>query len=254
MWAAVHRASHQTLEGGSILKDPFACPILGEGSRSLIAQEAADPSRRMMRLFTAARSRFAEDALARSVSRGVRQAVILGAGLDTFALRNPHAPTGLHVFEVDYPATQNWKRARLRNAGIALPASLTFAPVDFERQSLGDGLIAAGFWPDQPAFFQLLGVVLYLTREANAATLDYIARIPESEVVFDYNEQMASIGEPWLSYFNPGELAADLRARGFSEIEDLGLAELGSRYFDLPQDEPDRTAGKHMIRARRIIA
>jgi methyltransferase (TIGR00027 family) len=90
------------------------------------------------------------------VARGLRQVVVLGAGLDTFSLRNPYADLGVRVFEVDYPATQQWKRERLRQAGLAIPGSLTFAPVDFERQSLADGLEAAGFDADRPAFFQWL--------------------------------------------------------------------------------------------------
>ena len=192
---------------------------------------AADPSRRGMRLFVVSRSRFSEQALAASVARGARQVVVLGAGLDTFALRNPFPD--VRVFEVDFPATQAWKRERLREAGLALPDTLTFAPVDFERESLADGLVRAGFRCDQPAFFQWLGVVPYLTREAISSTLDFIAGIPDSAVVLDYTEPFdnysperraslmavaehaAARGEPWLSFFDPPELAAILRDKGF---------------------------------------
>ena len=177
--AAVHRAVHQTLEGGKIFADPLAVTVLGKEARAIIAEAAADPRQRPMRLFIAARSRFAEDCLSAAVSRGVRQAVVLGAGLDTFSLRNPHAPLGLHVFEVDHPATQAWKRERLMREGLAIPASLTFAPVDFEQQSLADGLLAAGFQSDRSAFFHWLGVVPYLTRDAISATFSFIARLPE---------------------------------------------------------------------------
>src|ERR1700752_674340 len=104
--AAVHRAAHQTLEGGKIFADPLARTILGKEARTIIEEEAADPSRRPMRLFIATRSRFAEDCLSAAVARGVRQAVVLGAGLDPFSLRNPHARLGLHVFDVDHPAKQ----------------------------------------------------------------------------------------------------------------------------------------------------
>src|SRR5204862_4639541 len=147
---------------------------------------ASDPAQRSMRLFVAARSRFSEETMAACVARGVRQVVILGAGLDTFSLRNPHA--GVTVYEVDYPATQAWKRERLAQAGVALPPSLTFASVDFERQSLADGLAAAGFRSDRPAYFQWLGVTPYLTREAIVATLDFVAAIKGAEIVFDYAE------------------------------------------------------------------
>src|SRR5450432_3003501 len=166
--AAAYRALHQTLEGGVIFNDPFALRILDDETRAGLDERAADLSLRPLRLFIAARSRFSEDTLAAGVIRGVRQVVVLGAGLDTFALRNPHASQGVRVFEVDYPATQGWKRDRLKQAGLALPASLTFASVDFERQSLAEGLAAAGFRADAPAFFQWLGVVPYLTRDAFA--------------------------------------------------------------------------------------
>ena len=182
--AAAHRAIHQILEGGAIFKDPFASRILDERTAVSLNEMAADESLGPMRLLIAARSRFSEDALAACVARGVRQIVILGAGLDTFSLRNPFADAGVRVFEVDYPATQAWKRERLKEAGLALPASLTFVPIDFEQHSLAEGLAGAGFRSDRPAFFQWLGVVVYLSREAILVTLDVIASIPASAVVF----------------------------------------------------------------------
>jgi methyltransferase (TIGR00027 family) len=148
--AAMHRAVHQTLEDGAIFADPYALQILDDEARTNLPAMAADPAHRPMRLFIAARSRFSEEAMAACVARGVRQVVILGAGLDTFALRNPYA--GVAVYEIDYPATQAWKRERLAQIGLALPPSLTFAPMDFERQSLGEGLSAAGFRADASAF------------------------------------------------------------------------------------------------------
>jgi methyltransferase (TIGR00027 family) len=222
-----------------------------------------------MRLFVTARSRFSEDALAASVARGVRQVVVLGAGLDTFSLRNPFAEKGVRVFEVDHPATQAWKRERLEQAGIALPALLTFAPVDFERQSLAEGLANAGFDRNRPAFFQWLGVVPYLTQEAISATLDYVAGVPASAVVFDYTEpfenhtperranlmataeRAAARGEPWLSFFNPGELSALLRDKGFGAIEDLGFAELAGRFSPELAEGLQPGPGGHVICAKR---
>jgi len=267
--AAAYRAIHQTLERGIIFSDPFASRILDDETRARLDETAADPSLRPMRLFIAARSRFSEDTLAACVARGMRQIVVLGAGLDTFSLRNPHAGQGVRVFEVDYPATQGWKRERLKQAGLAVPASLTFAPIDFERQSLADGLTAAGFDADRPAFFQWLGVVPYLTREAVSVTLDFIAGVPESEVVFDYAEpfenypaerranvmavaaRAASLGEPWLSLFDPVELAEMLRNNGFGLVEDLGLAELTDRFYGALKQDIRIGAGPHVIRAQR---
>ena len=116
--AAAYRAVHQTHEGAAIFRDPFALQILDEDTRAMLDAVAADPSRRGMRLFVVSRSRFSEEALAASVARGTRQVVVLGAGLDTFALRNPFPD--VRVFEVDFPATQAWKRERLREAGLAI--------------------------------------------------------------------------------------------------------------------------------------
>src|SRR5579863_1243640 len=138
--AAAHRAAHQLLEGGQVFADPLAVSILGAPAAELTRAELRAPATRGMRLFIAARSRFAEDTLAAAVARGVRQYVVLGAGLDTFAYRNPFETAALRVFEVDHPATQEWKRAQLGAAGIAIPAWMTFVAVDFERQSLEEGL------------------------------------------------------------------------------------------------------------------
>jgi methyltransferase (TIGR00027 family) len=265
--AAAHRAVHQTLEGGVIFTDPFAVHILDGDTRARLPNMAADPSQRSMRHFIAARSRFSEDAMAASVARGVRQVVILGAGLDTFSLRNTHVDKNVAVFEVDYPATQAWKQERLRQAGLDIPTSLVFAPVDFERQGLSEGLAAAGFDADRPAYFQWLGVVPYLTREAIIATLDFIAGIAGSEVVFDYAEpfenfppamranltaiaaRTASLGEPWLSLFDPPEMSALLQARRFAQFWDVPRVELAARYYgDLGRGVVPG-AGPHLVRA-----
>jgi len=266
--AAAYRAIHQTVEGGAIFSDPFAAQILDDETRASLDETAADPSLRPMRLFIAARSRFSEDTLVGCVARGARQVVVLGAGLDTFSLRNPHEGQGVRVFEVDYPATQAWKRERLKQAGLAVPLSLTFAPVDFERQSLAEGLNAAGFRADRPAFFQWLGVVPYLTREAVSLTLDFIAQVPQSEVVFDYAEPLqnypanrradaiavaaraASRGEPWLSHFAPAELSAMLRSKGFAIVEDLGMAEIADRFYGALKRGIVTGPGGHLVRAR----
>ncbi len=267
--AAAYRAIHQTLDGGVIFSDPFAARILDDEIRARLDETAADLSLRPWRLFIAARSRFSEDTLAACVARGVRQVVVLGAGLDTFSLRNPHAGQGVRVFEVDYPATQAWKRERLKQAGLAVPASLTFAPVDFERQSLADGLRAAGFQPDHPAFFQWLGVVPYLTREAISLTLDFIAGVPESEVVFDYAEPFENYsddrradvievaaraawrGEPWLSLFDPAELSKMLRNKGFGIVEDLGMAGIAERFYGALKQGIVIGPGGHVVRAQK---
>jgi len=267
--AAAYRAIHQLLEGGAIFADPFAARILDDEGRAGLDEMAANPSLRPMRLLIAARSRFSEDTLAVCVARGARQVVVLGAGLDTFSLRNPYASLGVRVFEVDYPATQAWKRDRLKQAGLAIPDSLTFAPVNFERQSLAEGLAAAGFRADRPTFFQWLGVVPYLTREAIVATLDFIAGVPDAQVVFDYAElfenypeqrrawiiaiaeSAAARGEPWLSLFDPPELSEMVRKRGFAVVEDLGMAEIARRFYGPLREGIALGPGAHLVRAAR---
>jgi len=167
------------------------------------------------------------------------------------------------------PATQAWKRERLKEAGLALPASLTFVPIDFERQSLAKGLAGAGFRSDCPAFFQWLGVVVYLSREAILVTLDVIASIPASAVVFEYTEpfenhspegctrlmaaaeRAAARGEPWLSFFNPTELSAILRGKGFTDVEDLRVAEMVKRYPSALATGLSISPGGHVVRAEK---
>jgi len=264
--AATYRAAHQVLEGGRIFADPLALQILGADAQALARQTEENPSKRKMRIFIAARSRFAEEALAAAVERGIRQVVVLGAGLDTYAYRSPFGDC-LQIFEVDHPATQDWKRKCLADAGIPLPSSLVFAPLDFERQTLSEGLAAAGFDPAQPTFFMWLGVVIYLSEPLVWSTLDFIAGLPnEAHVVFDYSSppsslspqgfldhdrraaHVAELGEKFLTHFETEELCTRLVAHGFTEIEDLSPRQIALRYF------PDRGSaltdnGGHVVHA-----
>ncbi len=199
-----------------------------------------------LRAFLVARSRYAEDMLATAVAQGVTQYVLLGAGLDTFAHRNPYSQ--LRVFEVDHPATQQWKRELLAAGSLPAPENLTYAPVDFESQALPDQLRASGFDSTSPTFFAWLGVVPYLTREAFRSTLGFIASQPAgSGVVLDYGQPRSALpfleklahdslasrvqlaGEPFQLFFTPSEIAAELTA--FHKIEDLGSTEINARYF-----------------------
>lgn len=191
--AAAHRAAHQILEQGRIFSDPLALRILGEDSKIAIHRAEEEASSRRMRIFIAVRTRFAEDALAAAIAQGVRQLVVLGAGLDTYAYRSTRG-NQLRIFEVDHPATQGWKRQRLEEVAIPLPNWLTFAPVDFERETLAEGLAAADFDSSQQTFFTWLGVVPYLTTSAIWSTLGFIASLPNgAHVVFDYGNPPASL-------------------------------------------------------------
>lgn len=264
--AAAHRAAHQVLEEGRIFTDPLALRILGVDAETVARDAEQHPSRRFMRIFIAVRTRFAEDALAAAVERGVRQLVVLGAGLDTYAYRGPFRDR-LRVFEVDHPATQAWKRERLRDAAIPLPASLTFAPVDFEHQTLAEGLAAAGFDPAQQTFFTWLGVVPYLPEDAVWSTLAFLAGLPGgAHVVFDYGDPpdtlapdarayhdqraavVESLGEAWVTYFQADALRAKLLGLGFTEVDDLGPPQIATRYFpNRARALPEK--GGHILRA-----
>jgi len=252
---AIRRAAHQLLDQPKVLDDPLALRIIGT--------EAADDLRsnpkehhafsRAFRAFMAARSRYAEDELARAVAYGVTQYVVLGAGLDTFAYRNPHP--GLRVFEVDHPSTQAWKREQLQAAHIPTPPSLNFVPIDFEKQTLADGLEHSGLDIRSPAFFSWLGVTPYLTYEACMTTLSFIASmLPGSGVVFDFavdpallnpgqrqalhalSKRVAAAGEPFQLFFDPGKLQDELKSLGFGRTELLQGKQINARYFNNRSD------------------
>lgn len=257
---ALRRAAHQILDSPLVLDDPIALRIVGaRAERELRASPAGHRLRiaRALRAFIVVRSRLAEDALAAAVARGVAQYVVLGAGLDTFAYRNPFP--GLRVFEVDHPATQAWKRVQIADASIGVPASVTYAPVNFEHQTLADGLASAGFHRDAPAFFSWLGVTMYLTEAAVMATFGYMASTaPGGGVAFDYGvprhslsfvgriahdvmaNRVAAAGEPFQTFFDPADLASRLAALGFSSVLDWTADDLNARYFK------DREDGLHV--------
>jgi len=251
---AMRRAAHQLLDRPPIFDDPLAVRIAAGGNvvdfEREIERAERSPIAPYLRAFMAVRSRCAEDELAEAIGRGVRQYVILGAGLDTFAYRNPHPADALRVFEVDHPATQAWKRERLQAAGIGATGALTFVPVDFDAQLLGPALLAAGYCSDEPAFFGWLGVTPYLDTSTVMETLGFVARSPrQSGIVFDYAvspdlldtfqlavfgriaAKVAAAGEPFRSTFDPVELASQMHALGFREIDDLDEEILNARYF-----------------------
>jgi methyltransferase (TIGR00027 family) len=252
---AMSRAAHQIFDVPRVFEDPVAVTIMGpKVTGGIRAAERRFNGRyaRALRAFLVARSRIAEDALAEAVARGVRQYVVLGAGLDTFAHRNPHAALGLRVFEVDHPATQEWKRQMISRARLGSPESLVYVPVDFENQRLAERLIANGFQAHQPTFFSWLGVTMYLSHEAIHETLRFVAqsRISRSGIVFDYltlppryavlrrwglrllQRRVAAAGEPWRTFYEPAQLHGELTGLGFATVRDFGSDEINARFFD----------------------
>lgn len=267
---AVRRAAHQLLDDPRVFEDPLALTVIGREAAAALRQgldQQRTPWNQALRAFMATRSRYAEDRLAEAYASGVRQYVVLGAGLDTYALRNPHPD--LAVFEVDHPSTQAWKRMRLEDAGMLALAGLTFAPVDFQRQGLAEGLAAAGFDAGKPAFFSWLGVAMYLYEDAVFLTLGFVAGLPApSEIVFDFmmrpelmspvsraaaealSRGVAALGEPFRSAFDPEDLVRRLQGAGFSEAETLGADELNPLYFEGRRDGLKLTGSGRLARAR----
>jgi methyltransferase (TIGR00027 family) len=249
----MRRAAHQILDEPRVFEDPLAMSVIGRDAADWLRstpETPGDRASRHLRAFMAARSRFAEDELSAAIARGAAQYVVLGAGLDTYAYRNRAPASDLRVFEVDHPATQAWKQTRLAEAGIAIPSSLRFVPVDFEKETLASALEDAGFDRTRITFFSWLGVTPYLTAEATMTTLVFIASLPAgSGVVFDYAVERSSLspleqmaldalasrvaraGEPFQLFLEPQALGAMLRAAGFHHLEDLGPLEIDARYF-----------------------
>jgi len=248
MGAATLRALHQIVDYPCVFDDPLAIRMIGvDGARQL--QPFSDMQGRSLRAFVAMRSRYAEDRLTEAVDRGIRQYVVLGAGLDSFAYRNSHGDR-LRVFEVDHPATQRWKRSRLVEAGIPVPSTLTFVPVDFESQSLPAQLRHHGFRFDQPAYFSMLGVVVYLTKEALMDTLRVIAACtPGTGITFSFSlpethlsdaaalsrqrsmARMDALGEPWRTFLEPDSVVEMLRSSGYTRVDLLAPEAGNQRYF-----------------------
>jgi methyltransferase (TIGR00027 family) len=169
--AAGHRAAHQVLERGIVFADPLALVILGRDADEAVALAKEKPERRPLRFFIAMRSRFAEDMAHRAMAaEGVRQILVLGAGLDTFAYRVRGAED-LRVFELDHPATQRDKRRRLADVGIAEPGHVAYVAHDFEHGGMTEALKAAGLSSSERTFVLWLGVTPYLTEESVFASV-----------------------------------------------------------------------------------
>jgi methyltransferase (TIGR00027 family) len=256
---ATLRAAHQVIDAEPrILNDPIAMRLLEAETQDTIRR---DPSRfrtrgsKALRSHVVVRSRWAEDRLAEAVRHGVGQYVILGAGLDTFAYRQPPWAHDLRIFEVDQPASQQAKRACLARAGIVIPANVTFVAVDFDVDSLKHSLVTNGLRADAPVFFSWLGVTMYLEETAIDDVLRVVSSLPhETEIVFTFaTKEMApvdgigsvlaamaaAVGEPWHMYFDPDELVARLKQIGFRAVQLPATEEIAAAYFagrtdDLP--------------------
>ncbi len=252
------RAAHQVLDSlPLILDDRLALSLLGDGTERKIRsapERFQTPENKDLRSHVVLRSRFAEDCLQAAVTRGVTRYVLLGAGFDTFALRQPEWAKGLKILEVDHAATQAEKLDHIATAGLAIPPNVSFIQIDFEHESLLEGLRRQGVEPDAPAFFSWLGVCMYLERPAIEATLRSVATFPAGSqivltflppeakaglAVYKLDKHVKELGEPFVSFFTTDEMRALLVGAGFSRVEFLTPEAARARYYDCrPADLP----------------
>jgi methyltransferase (TIGR00027 family) len=259
------RALHSRSDPHPVLQDPWGDRLVPPEIRDTLPEELLARSPAFANVIT--RSRYAEDALKDAIAQGVRQYVLIGAGFDSFALRTPEYAREIQIFELDHPATQELKLRRIRECGLSVAPSVHFIPVNFTEQSVAEALAASTYRTDRLSFFSWLGVTMYLTREANKATLKSVAScaLTGSELVFTYmderiyasksdsflafTERVAAMGEPFLSGFDPTTLSRDLLDCGFDLREDLSGAQANARYGRSAWDVPGRPSHSHIARA-----
>lgn len=247
--SAYLRAAHQIIDSGPrVLDDPITLHLLGPNAEQRIrgaTDKYLSPGAKDLRSHLVLRSRYSEDRLESSMERGISQYILVGAGFDTFALRQPPWAANLRIIEVDHPDTQRLKTSMISDAGIAIPGNVVYSEVNFEQESLDEGLTKIGVCSDQITFFSWLGVTMYLTEPAIDSTLRYMAAFPigsEAVITFlqppaanssapsEISKRVSSAGEPFISYFTPEQFKGKLLAAGFSETHLLTPA-LSARYF-----------------------
>jgi methyltransferase (TIGR00027 family) len=246
--AAALRAAHQLLDGEpKLLSDPVILRLLDPGhieEIKALGPQFQHPETLRLRSRIALRSRYAEDRLMLAYARGVRQYLLLGAGLDTFAWRQPEGLDGLKIFETDHPATQEQKRQRLSRAGLSVPANCLMIAINFETETLEEALRKSSFDFAAPCFISWLGVTVYLSKEAVDAVFRFVSTLTKgSELVFTFAQKRlagfmnhtaaraAAAGEPWQTYFRPEDLSRRLYELGFSSVHFLEPEEARATYY-----------------------
>ena len=262
--AAGIRAHHRRWHEAPILDDAYAIRMVSPFWRQvaenrllnwIVVQKLLGPFH-PIHTENILRARYAEDRLHESLDAGVRQYVILGAGLDSYALRHPERADRVQIFEVDQPAMQALKQERVRRVHGGLPEHVTFVPIDFETDRLHDALASAGLDRRAPAFFSWLGTTYYLTRPAIRDTFDSIAAAaaPGSRLVLDFllarhlipmkglpladklERLVKRLGEPMVSEFTPEELNGELARVGFAALDTVPPDEQARRYLQNRRD------------------
>jgi methyltransferase (TIGR00027 family) len=249
---ALWRARHLEVDAAPPVLDDTPGLLLADPDPGWRDRPDMDPdATRGARAGMVGRARVVDDLVTEALDGGVTQYVLLGAGLDTYALRHPDLGAHQHLFEVDRPGTSAWKQRRIAELGLPTPPGLRFVPSDFESErSWWDGLLAAGLDAGRAAVVSSTGVSMYLTREANTATLACLARLapgstvamtfqPPSELLSEQERRFRDVsaagaaagGTPFLSFFAPDEIVALARSAGFREARVLGADEINARWF-----------------------
>ena len=264
------RAAHQILDAEpKILVDPIAVGFVPGSSADELRADAANlqrPIPRAVRATAVMRNRYVEDVLQEVAALGVRQYVNLGAGLDTFAYRQPAWAHALTLYDVEHPETQGWKQANLERLRIVPPANLRWCPLNLEERGLPESLAAAGFDPTIPACFAWLGVTQYLTDAAIETTLRFVRSLAVGgSIVFTFSSPLSSLGdeeqairrelaamvasagEPLRTEFEPTPLCNRLQAMGFSRVVYFTTEEANRRYF------AGRSDGLRVLRLEEIM-
>lgn len=249
---ATLRAAHQLIDPGTkILHDDAILRLLPPEIISHIREHPDrfnSPAARALRSHVLLRSRYAEDCLAEAFGRGVRQYIILGAGLDTFGCRQPDWAASMRIFELDHPASQQDKRLKLAHCGLPLPENVSFIPVDLEAYGLSTVLQNTAFHFQEPVFISWLGVMAYLRPATNDKILQFISSLPpSSELVFTFSRREEpgqlnplaaradALHEPWLTRIEPDALAEKLTGFGFTSFSFLDPATAKARYYHDPE-------------------
>ncbi len=245
---ALLRAIHEAYDNPPRIHDDPIAPLMVGDEMMQRAKAAPEwmqaPLTLSIRSHVVLRSRYAEDRLSEAASRGFRQYVLLGAGYDTFAYRQPAWAASLEIFEVDHAASQQAKIERLRSAGIPIPPNLTFVPADFERETLFETLVKGGVDTKAPAFFTCLGVMVYLPKQAVDSIFHAVAAFPKgSQLVFTFSQggssagalamtkEAAAVGEPFRTYHHPETLCREILEIGYSQVVFLSPEEAADLYY-----------------------
>ncbi|MFI6356778.1 class I SAM-dependent methyltransferase [Streptomyces sp. NPDC050743] len=268
LWRAMHV---QVDPPPHVLEDEIGLRLVDPGDGWRDRPDMDPEATRGFRAAMVARARFIEDLVAEQADRGVDQYVLLGAGLDTFAQRRPETASRVHVFEVDQPGTQNFKRRRLTELGYGVPDRLHLVPVDFDTSAgtWPEQLAAAGFDHGRPAVVASAGVSMYLTKEATAATLRRLARLaPGSTLALTFllpehlvdRRDRAGLraseagarasGTPFLSFYTPDEMLTLAHEAGFEEAHHIPGASHAERYFTGRTDGLRPSTGEDVLLAR----